>query len=268
MANTSKPGLFGLQNSNRDFTKKESWGKNQFNSSFPTALACYMSYKNLAPVYLSVDSNLKIYHSKIKVSKVFGVKYDFPNLLFAFERDYLPYQNLVIGTLPRVDLVTINQSSNICLRCIEIKLTALPDHTTCELQDDYYGCEIVVRPPTIIYISLSIAECYLDNQTVLLNLLEPVCNHIIDWNHPDNLFTIMPDIINAIEAVLNQCFSRQIPLIMQPIWKTQGKSAKLHYDCLDIFMWSNIAFTRLFIDAAKKEIKIEKISRHKRCVLW
>jgi len=225
-----------------------------------------MGNKSIAPVYLSVDSNLKIHHSKIEVSEIFGINHNFSDLLFAFERDYLPYQNLVIGTLSRVDLVTIDQSRNICLRGIEIKLTALPDHTTCQQKDNKYSCEIVVRYPTIIYIALSIAQSYQDNPTVLINLLQPICNQIIDWNNPDILFTIMPDIINTIEAILSKCFSSQIPPIM--LWKKEGKSAKLHYDCLDIFMWSNIAFTRLFIDAAKAEIKLKKISRHQRCVLW
>lgn len=34
-----QPSLFGLSKSNRDFTQKECWGKNQFNSSFPASLA-------------------------------------------------------------------------------------------------------------------------------------------------------------------------------------------------------------------------------------
>ena len=33
-----KPNLFGLNNTNRDFSLKETWGKNQFNSSFPASL--------------------------------------------------------------------------------------------------------------------------------------------------------------------------------------------------------------------------------------
>jgi site-specific DNA-cytosine methylase len=46
------PGLFGIRYSNRDFTQKNSWGKNQFNSSFPAALACYMSSKQLKANYI------------------------------------------------------------------------------------------------------------------------------------------------------------------------------------------------------------------------
>ena len=40
------PQLFGLEKTNRDFSKKESWGKNQFNSSFPAFLCCYLASKN------------------------------------------------------------------------------------------------------------------------------------------------------------------------------------------------------------------------------
>jgi hypothetical protein len=47
-----KPSLYGLINSNRDFSSPYAWGKNQFNSSFPAALACYMRDKKLPAVYI------------------------------------------------------------------------------------------------------------------------------------------------------------------------------------------------------------------------
>lgn len=33
-----KPGLYGVTYLNRDFTQSYTWGKNQFNSSFPAGL--------------------------------------------------------------------------------------------------------------------------------------------------------------------------------------------------------------------------------------
>lgn len=33
------PGLFGITHSNRDFSLKDTWGKNQFNSSFSSSLS-------------------------------------------------------------------------------------------------------------------------------------------------------------------------------------------------------------------------------------
>jgi hypothetical protein len=53
--------LFGLMHSNRDFSHRESWGKNQFNNSFPASLACYMSYIGLKLIYLKLDEELKIW---------------------------------------------------------------------------------------------------------------------------------------------------------------------------------------------------------------
>lgn len=42
-----KPRLYGITHSNRDFTKTDTWGKNQFNSSFPAGLTNYLSSKKL-----------------------------------------------------------------------------------------------------------------------------------------------------------------------------------------------------------------------------
>jgi len=44
---TTKPFLFGIKHSNRDFSDRNTWGKNQFNSSFPAALSAYLSHKGL-----------------------------------------------------------------------------------------------------------------------------------------------------------------------------------------------------------------------------
>lgn len=50
------PGLFGITRSNRNYADPYYWGKNQFNSSFPVALACYMHSKGLKAVYFKADS--------------------------------------------------------------------------------------------------------------------------------------------------------------------------------------------------------------------
>ena len=50
--------LFGLSRSNRDFSQSDAWGKNQFNSSFPAALCCYMAHLGLPAKYLSIQNLL------------------------------------------------------------------------------------------------------------------------------------------------------------------------------------------------------------------
>ncbi|MDZ4878760.1 MAG: hypothetical protein CLLPBCKN_008197 [Chroococcidiopsis cubana SAG 39.79] len=265
-----QPRLFGLARSNRDFSLRDSWGKNQFNNSFPAALACYMYSQELKPVYLTLDSQLKVKHGKIDVTSIFGIEPLSPNLFFAFESDYVPYRKTVIGTLPRVDLVTLESQGDSCLKAIEIKLTALPDNSTYRLPDNQYGCEIVTRPDTIVYLALSIIEKYQLSQQAILNVLHPICSQISDWSSISSVLPLVVDLVHGLDCLLVSNIDLQQPLVIQPVWKTIGKTSKLYENCLDIFVWSNFAFTRLFFDVTKNFIKsrTETIQRPMRSVIW
>jgi hypothetical protein len=79
-----EPGLFGLANSNRDFKKESYLAKNIFNNTFPVALACYMNAQGLNPVYLTLDTNAEIQHSKIDLAQVFGMSPTDASIFFRF----------------------------------------------------------------------------------------------------------------------------------------------------------------------------------------
>ncbi|MBK1987549.1 HindVP family restriction endonuclease [Sphaerospermopsis aphanizomenoides BCCUSP55] len=263
-------GLFGLLHSNRDFSQRESWGKNQFNNSFPASLACYMYHQGMKLNYLTLDKDLKIQHQEIDVSEILGIPPLSSNLFFSFESDYVPYRKIVIGKLPRVDLVTHDlNKDNACLRSIEIKLTALPDNSTYRLPDNQYGCEIVTRPDTIVYLALSIAHKFENSREKLLNYLQPVCSQIEDWLSIRQVLPFIAQIVDCLDNLLSDNLEIQSPLVMQPIWKTVGKTSKLYQNCLDIFVWSNFGFTRLFFDITKRLVKSEEtIQRPMRSVIW
>ncbi len=74
--------------------------------------------------------------------------------------------------------------------------------------------------------------------------------------------------IRVIDEVSLQMLEFQTPLIMQPIWKTKGKTPKLTENCLDVFVWSDLAFIRLFAQVAKKEVRENKITRQLRTLIW
>ncbi|AMW31458.1 HindVP family restriction endonuclease [Arthrospira platensis] len=265
-----QPGLFGIRYSNRDFLQKKAWGKNCFNSSFPTALCCYLHDINLENIYIKVNSNLEIEHTKIATEDVFGINPQSDLAFYAFESPFTPYQQYLIGTLPRVDLVT--QTNGLCLRPMEIKLTALPDNTTCELPENEYGCEIVVRPDTIVYLACSIASTLRQQGTNIAELLKLTFPQDLDWTEPLSVIPYVSTMIEAIDNLMSHIVLGQKPFLMQPIWKTQGKSPQLSTNCLDVFIWSDICFSRLFVNLAKQEIKtfgkIIKISRYTRTVIW
>lgn len=67
------PGLFGQKYSSRDYRYEESWGKNQFNSSFPASLVAYMSSKGLSPVFICTNRKNEIVHKPITATALLGI---------------------------------------------------------------------------------------------------------------------------------------------------------------------------------------------------
>ena len=267
----STPALFGLNqsNTNKDFGQAKAWGKNSFNNCFPISLLCYMRSRNIPPVYLTLNENWDITHEKINVNSIFGHAYDSEHIFFAFEYTYGQNQQFVKGTLPRIDLVVMDNSNsgNPWLRALEIKLTALPDNSTCSLSEELYGCELVARPNTIIHLTLEIVRRYAEDPHELSKVLRPIFQNNFDWKAEDSMLERIPDIIQTIRHLLLAKVGAQAPLVIQPIWKTVGKSSRLHENCLDVFVWSTFAFAKLLLDAAEQGHS-RKLSRAKRSVLW
>ncbi len=268
----SQAGLFGITNSNRNFTLPEHWGKNKFNSSFPIALACYMFQQSLQPVYLHVNSVNLVSQGYISVQDVFGMEPLQPSIHFSFEQSFAPYHPFVIETTPRVDVVIQNLSTPMrdSIRALEIKLTALPDNTTCELSEEWYGSELVVRPDTIVYVCLSIANWYSTDkdQAVLHQHLAPTCEQISDWTDIALVKTHLPNLLQSVRALVETHHHVQIPLLVQPVWKTQGKSSILADNCFDIFVWSNLAIAQLMVEEAESDKRPDTFKRIGRSVVW
>lgn len=261
-----KPALFGLINTNRDFENPTHWGKNIFNNAFPAALTCYLHTKSVSPVYLTLNQQGTIDTGEISVDVLFGANPFDTDIFYAFERDFTPYQTLVVGSLPRTDLVIIHEPTGNCIRALEIKLTALPDNSTFHLSDEFYGCELVVRPDTIVYLALSIAAIFRYDREQLHTFLKAELPVIQDWSDIGEVSPVIPQMANAIEKVLRQNIKLQQPLVLQPVWKTEGKLLRLHQNAFDVFVWSNFAFTRLFFRSAYEVAG--KPSRGARSVAW
>jgi HindVP restriction endonuclease len=259
---TSKPGLFGLKKTNRDFTLRDSWGKNQFNSSFPAALCCYMHAKGNAVNYLSIIRN-DFKCVDLAVEKVFGIDPLSDDIYFAFESHHSPYQKFVVGNLPRTDLVVQRESTGECLAGLEVKLTALPDNTTCELPQNQYGSEIVIRPDTIVYLACSLALRMGESLKALIPNLP-----IIDWSEPGEVEPHMEVIAKTISSVAKAAESVQWPFLLQPIWKTKGKSPELADKCLDVFVWSDAGFAYFISELSLRDGATHVLSRQKRSSIW
>ena len=57
------------------------------------------------------------------------------------------------------------------------------------------------------------------------------------------------------------------PNILQPVWKTNGKSPQLAPNCLDVFAWSTSGFLYFLLEIARAESHT-KVSRSMRSLVW
>ena len=256
------PCLFGLNRTNRDFTQRETWGKNQFNSSFPAALCCYLASKNLPGNYLAIE-NGKLIQSFIPIQNVFGIRADDKDAYFAFESQHTPFQKFVVGSLPRTDVVVQKESTGECLAGLDVKLTALPDNTTCDLDENLYGSEIVIRPDTIVYLACSMA----------MSLSSALGDHvpsiaITDWSDARQVSEKIDAIVCAIKLISVALQKQQKAFLLQPIWKTNGKSPELSENCLDVFVWSNAGFGYFISSIANQNPDSANITRQTRTAIW
>lgn len=258
----NQPSLFGLKKTNRDFTQREAWGKNQFNSSFPAALCCFIASKYLQANYLAITKG-KLSPSLIPIKSVFGIDAADKDAYFAFESQHTPYQKFVVGSLPRTDLVIQRESTGECLAGLEVKLTALPDNTTCDLDENLYGSEIVVRPDTIVYLACSIAAGLSNELGDILPAIK-----VEDWSEATMVLKKIDSIVDAIEMLSVNLEKNQQAFLLQPIWKTIGKSPELAENCLDMFVWSDAGFANFISSIASKNTAANAITRQTRTAVW
>jgi hypothetical protein len=259
-----RPGLFGLANSNRDFSDPESWGKNKFNSSFPASLCCFLASKELSANYLQFSDG-KFEILDIDISEVFGTNPLDKSTFFSFESPFSSFDQYAVGHNPRTDLVvSITGSEPKQTAALEVKLTAIPDQTTHNRSDDEFGAELVVRPDTIFYLAAGLAH---SNPALLSRHFADQPIHLADWTDPEEALGKFGLIHKALEGFLQDPALEQHPNIIQPVWKTIGKSPILAENCLDVFVWSTSGFLYFILSIAGTDSQ-DRISRPMRTVIW
>ena len=243
-----EPALYGIEHSNR--TKSDFWGKNQFNSTFPVALACYTRDKGIKPVYISLSSKFEIINSEAPFDDVFRTKLPNKELNFCFESKFEPYQAFSREDIGGIDLVVKDIYENF-ITPLEIKLTVIPDHSTVNDDEKNWGSELVIRPATTKYAALGIVQSIQDRLEDVREIFEPVCADIQHWSNKHEIANKTPMLIDALNRFEKEFIKYQKPLLMQPVWKTKGKSPILDDNAFDVFVWSDFALSRLFIESAQ-----------------
>lgn len=246
-------GFFGIEQTNRE--PDDHWSKNCFNSSFPTALACYLLAQKKEILYNKLifeNGKPKVITTTLPVNVVFGCSHtDLAKLAFYFESSFHTYEKYVHkhDEIEKVDLV-VKEKDGKDLRALEIKLTVMPDNTTVDKEKVDWGCELVVRAATTGYMALGMYDALRKKKKEIFECFDPVCSSIQSWNNQSELQQKVEEIIACINLFERDNYENQIPLLMQPMWKTNGKSSEISVDAFDILVWSDYAFSRMFLDRA------------------
>lgn len=244
-------GLFGIEHSNR--SQNDHWGKNCFNSSFPAAMASYMLENNIPAIYISLDildNKPTVVSKEISIREVFNCGNLHANqLYFAFESVFEPYQKYSFDAIDGIDLV-IRDLQGQYLAPLEVKLTVLPDNTTYKKTEENWGSEMVVRSATTSYCALGMYDAVWQEAHKVREIFEEACSSIQSWDNDFEMTHKIPSLCKSIDEFQKSYYTRQKPLLMQTLWKTQGKSPLLADQAFDIVIWSDYAFSRLFIDSS------------------
>lgn len=244
-------GLFGIKHSNRSVN--DHWGKNCFNSSYPTATACYMLANNIPAIYIHLDNiagELCVVADEIPINEVFNCgSVNSDNLYFSFESVFEPYQQYSFDTIDGIDLVVKDLTGNY-LAPLEVKLTVLPTDQTSRQSEDKWGCELVIRSATTSYCALGMFDSVKDHSIHIREIFEDACSSIQMWDNDFEMTHKMPTLCASINTFQKEYYHHQKPLLMQTLWKTQGKSPLLAEQAFDVVIWSDYAFSRLFIDSS------------------
>ena len=253
-------GLFGITNSNRNFAHTSGWSKNVFNSAFPASLLAYMHHKGMDPNYLLLSADNAIRIDSISVRDLFGADPLSPSLEYLFEQPYSPYKKMVpAGQTPKVDLMLRENATSTVLSGYEIKLTTIPDESTHQLSEEFFGSELVIRNPSIVMLACQICSYFEKDREELKHFFGNGYGQFTSYA----TIPLANGILNGVVTVLNKIISHinasQRPFLIQPIWRTIGKKLDLDEHCIDAFIWSDLAFCRLFIP--NNEIRINDVTQ-------
>lgn len=219
-------------------------------------MACYMLENNITAIYNKVvvsKGQLKVVSEEIPFRDVFNCgTMRSADLYFAFESLFSPYQQYSFDDIDNIDLVVKDCKGNF-LTPLEVKLTVLPTSGTSHLPEDKWGCELVIRAATTSYCALGMFDSVRNESPRIREFFEEACSSIQSWDNDFEMTHKTKDLLNSINTFQRNYFASQKPLLMQTIWKTRGQSPLLADNAFDIVIWSDYAFSRLFVDGVEEQ---------------
>ena len=269
MPAADSPSLYGITPSNTNRQPADLWGKNQFNSAFPLALCLYLRDHGINPVAILTDGAAFATDDEVwSMEAIIGKGSDHP--VYHFETVFEPYQGFSRDEVDKIDLVVAIGGEH--RRPLEVKLTVVPDSGTAQQAESQWAPEVVVRPVSSAYAMMGVANSLLAKKTLKLKQkvmaeLRPAYNQIKNWDAIAEIERHKELLQESLSQALLTAQPLQQPFMLQPIWRTQGQSPMLCEQCLDVFVWSDVALMTLPLDrernaAAGVSRTLREVARH------
>jgi type II restriction enzyme len=122
----------------------------------------------------------------------------------------------------------------------------------------------VVRPDTVFYLA---AGLYQQNRFDIEKMFSDPHFKLADWSNSEEVSLVFTDIVGKLRKVLTIEGATQVPLLLNPIWKTEGKTPTLADCCLDVFAWSTLGFLHFLIENGAASTT-NRITRPMRTLVW
>ena len=84
-----------------------------------------------------------------------------------------------------------------------------------------------------------------------------------DWTNVNSVLQNSQHLIEALHNVTIIVKPLQLPFLVHPIWRTEGQSLIFSDQCLDVFVWSNLAVVRIPLEQVSHQTNT-RMTRHLR----
>lgn len=242
------PLFYGIRDSN--IPPYAMWDRETFPKAISVALANYLGDRGLPLNYVSTDGGCSCNVEQITTSEIYGSGgTPFTALRFDFDSVYGPHLDLASG-VPESDLVVTDSVSGSSRR-LDILASVVPDASTRNLEPSRMGPEMTVRTNMLKSCALSMASSLMGERESALETLRDAVRdiEISDW---ESVSECADSMVKAIDRLELSYPALQKPMLLQCMWRTEADGPVMDDDAMDIFVWSDFAFSRLFLESTRR----------------
>ena len=169
---------------------------------------------------------------------------------FLFDSVSRTYSAMVADP-PSTDLVVLDYRRDEARR-LQTLLSVVPDATTTGEDDRRMGPEVTVRTPMLVNCALSLAASLSSVPDEALEVLRSGVPDAVDWSSWEEVSGSTDAIASSLDNLERRFADLQSPFLLQAVWKSEDDGPYMSEDAMDAFVWSDFAFTRLFLDSGMR----------------